>query len=95
MEKLNEMSVKLTKLSKRLDKVTDIDFVEASVEIDNIKSVIEMARTFIYYLNDFPRKDEVESGFKAMLSVLRVLEIRVNDVLGELEEISSELRSTL
>lgn len=95
MEKLNEMSAKLTELSERLDKATQFDFMEATVEVDNVKSMIEMARTFVYYLDDFPRKNEIESGFKAMLSVLCVLEIRINDTLNKLCRINRELKQVL
>lgn len=95
MEKLNEMSIKLAEISKELDKVAENEFTEVLIDSENMKGVLEMARTFVSYLNDFPRKNDIETGYRAVLSVLSVLDTALFDTYKKLADINIKLKEIL
>lgn len=95
MEKLNEMSIKLAEISKELDKVAENEFTEVLIDSENMKGVLEMARTFVSYLDNFPRKNDIETGYRAVLSVLSVLDTALFDTYKKLADINIKLKEIL
>lgn len=95
MDKLNDMSVKLAEISKELDDVAENEFTEAMIDAENMKGVLEMARTFVTYLDDFLRKVDVETGYRAVLSVLSVLDTTLYDTYKRLAALNNKLREIL
>ncbi len=95
MDKLNDMNTRLAEISKELDEVAENEFTEAMIDAENMKGVLEMARTFVTYLDDFPRKIDVETGYRAVLSVLSVLDTTLYDTYKRLAALNNKLREIL
>lgn len=96
MEKLNNTAKVLEEIYDELFKITNEDLVRVLYSVDNVKSAIKMASSYVDSIN--PIGEEmitIDSSYKVIGAVVEILERRADDICSQLADLYRKLEKVI
>ena len=91
MEKLNNTAKELNEIAKDLSDLIDTDMVEASLKVDQVRSIVTMADAFVNLHGNTYENIQLTNCFNAMLSVIELWDIKCDAIVDKLSKMSYRL----
>ncbi|MCI5904575.1 MAG: hypothetical protein MRZ61_05485 [Oscillospiraceae bacterium] len=91
MEKLNNTAKELNEIAKDLSDLIDTDMVEASLKVDQVRSIVTMADAFVNFHGNTYENIQLTNCFNAMLSVIELWDIKCDAIVDKLSKMSHRL----